>query len=208
MTFNICLGREFEASGLTFCGGIGTTTHRQFSCQYRHVKGWAVAHLGTKRHGADDITAGERNNLIVVRWVPQHCIIMIANFRDFACNTLHFNLRARSSGWSTITPRCCGMDSGATTGHSVTRRVISITSASTRRRAVHLTLAACRPLTIATTCNTQTPRPLRRTRIAWARQRRESEGGGARLAELGTMIDGSPFSTQCCIYKREPLQWM
>merc|ERR1719231_677336 len=64
-TFNICLGRDFEASGLTFCGGIGTASHRQFSCQCHHVKGWAVAHLGTKRHGADDITAGERNNLIV-----------------------------------------------------------------------------------------------------------------------------------------------
>ena len=70
MTFNVCLGREFEASGLTFCGGIGTSTHRQFSCQYKHVKGWAVVHLGTKRHGADDITEGERNNLIVVRSFP------------------------------------------------------------------------------------------------------------------------------------------
>lgn len=70
MTFNLCLGRDFEASGLTFCGQIGTTSHRQFSCQYQHVKGWAVAHLGTKRHGADDITLGERNNLIVVRFDP------------------------------------------------------------------------------------------------------------------------------------------
>jgi hypothetical protein len=30
VTFNICLGREFTASGLTFCGGIGTPAHRQF----------------------------------------------------------------------------------------------------------------------------------------------------------------------------------
>ena len=65
VTFNMCLGREFEASGLTFCGGVGRSDHRQFSCCYKHVKGWAVVHLGTQRHGADDIASGERNNLIV-----------------------------------------------------------------------------------------------------------------------------------------------
>jgi hypothetical protein len=29
------------------------------------VRGRALIHLGSRRHGADDITAGERNNLIV-----------------------------------------------------------------------------------------------------------------------------------------------
>ena len=27
VTFNMCLGREFEASGLTFCGGVGRSDH-------------------------------------------------------------------------------------------------------------------------------------------------------------------------------------
>ena len=36
VTFNVCLGREFEAAGLTFCGGVGSSQHRQFStsCEY------------------------------------------------------------------------------------------------------------------------------------------------------------------------------
>ena len=174
VTFNICLGREFEASGLTFCGGIGTTTHRQFSCQYGHVKGWAVAHLGTKRHGADDITVGERNNLIVVRCALQQYFMSTCAIATIASRMF-------------CVPTCCGMNSGATIGHSVTRRVTNITNASTRRRVVHPTLAACQPLTIATICNTRAPKPLRHTRIAWARQQREV--GGAHHAELHTMID-------------------
>jgi len=65
VTFNVCLGDEFEASGLTFCGGVGKSDHRQFSYQYNHVPGRAVLHLGTRRHGADDIYTGTRRNLIV-----------------------------------------------------------------------------------------------------------------------------------------------
>ena len=65
VTLNICLGREFEGAGLTFCGSMGAPDHRKFSTQYAHVRGRAVIHLGTKRHGADDITSGERNNLII-----------------------------------------------------------------------------------------------------------------------------------------------
>lgn len=66
VTLNICLGREgFEASGLTFCGKMGKPDHRHFSHQYRHEIGRAVVHLGQQRHGADDITTGERNNLII-----------------------------------------------------------------------------------------------------------------------------------------------
>jgi hypothetical protein len=65
VTFNVCLGKEFIASGLTFCGRMHTAEHRQFTLQYRHVRGRAVIHLGKHRHGADDISSGERNNLIV-----------------------------------------------------------------------------------------------------------------------------------------------
>jgi hypothetical protein len=65
VTLNVCLGREFTGAGLTFCGSMGQPDHRRFSTQYSHKRGYAVIHLGTKRHGADDITSGERNNLII-----------------------------------------------------------------------------------------------------------------------------------------------
>ena len=65
VTFNVCLGKRFSGAGLTFCGGMGQPDHRQFSFNYRHKKGRAVVHLGTKRHGADDIQSGERRNLII-----------------------------------------------------------------------------------------------------------------------------------------------
>mmetsp|Transcript_1107 Transcript_1107/g.3887 ORF Transcript_1107/g.3887 Transcript_1107/m.3887 type:complete len:542 (+) Transcript_1107:66-1691(+) len=65
VTFNICLGKEFEGAGLTVCGMITSDVHRQFSTSYKHVKGRALVHLGRHRHGADDIISGERMNLIV-----------------------------------------------------------------------------------------------------------------------------------------------
>mmetsp|Transcript_30410 Transcript_30410/g.51238 ORF Transcript_30410/g.51238 Transcript_30410/m.51238 type:complete len:463 (+) Transcript_30410:273-1661(+) len=65
VTFNVCLGREFEGSGLTFCGQQGAPNHRQKAGVYKHVMGRCVVHLGRKRHGADDITKGERRNLII-----------------------------------------------------------------------------------------------------------------------------------------------
>jgi len=65
VTFNVCLGREFTAAGLTFCGVMGTATHRKMTYQYQHVLGRCLVHLGSQRHGADDIATGERNNLII-----------------------------------------------------------------------------------------------------------------------------------------------
>lgn len=65
VTYNVCLGKEFEGAGLTFCGMMGAADHRQVSHVYKHVKGRCVVHLGRKRHGADDITSGERRNLII-----------------------------------------------------------------------------------------------------------------------------------------------
>eukprot|EP00040_Diaphanoeca_grandis_P025988 m.144777 g.144777 ORF g.144777 m.144777 type:complete len:464 (-) comp30395_c0_seq2:25-1416(-) len=64
VTFNVCLGKEFVASGLTFCGMIGKPEHRKQTLQYPHVLGRCVVHLGTRRHGADVIVSGERCNLI------------------------------------------------------------------------------------------------------------------------------------------------
>lgn len=70
VTFNLCLGKEFTASGLTFCGMMGDPTHRHFTFAYQHRVGRCVVHLGRKRHGADDIQSGERNNLII--WNHNH----------------------------------------------------------------------------------------------------------------------------------------
>lgn len=71
VTFNACLGKEFEASGLTFCGVLGADVkkgnapHRKVTALYAHEVGRCVAHLGAHRHGADDLIYGERLNLIV-----------------------------------------------------------------------------------------------------------------------------------------------
>lgn len=65
VTWNICLGKEFIGSGLTFCGIIGKSDHRQYKCSYQHVLGHAVVHLGEQRHGAENIIEGERHNLII-----------------------------------------------------------------------------------------------------------------------------------------------
>mmetsp|Transcript_3728 Transcript_3728/g.11215 ORF Transcript_3728/g.11215 Transcript_3728/m.11215 type:complete len:328 (-) Transcript_3728:31-1014(-) len=65
VTFNICLGLDFAGAGLQFCGLMGAPNHRKHTYTYKHVKGRCVCHLGRKRHGADDITTGERLNLIL-----------------------------------------------------------------------------------------------------------------------------------------------
>eukprot|EP00443_Scrippsiella_acuminata_P084248 CAMPEP_0115571040 /NCGR_PEP_ID=MMETSP0271-20121206/106008_1 /TAXON_ID=71861 /ORGANISM="Scrippsiella trochoidea, Strain CCMP3099" /LENGTH=645 /DNA_ID=CAMNT_0003005593 /DNA_START=14 /DNA_END=1951 /DNA_ORIENTATION=- len=65
VTFNICLGLDFDGAGLQFCGLMGAGNHRKHTHTYKHVKGTCVCHLGRKRHGADDISSGERLNLIL-----------------------------------------------------------------------------------------------------------------------------------------------
>eukprot|EP00401_Gymnodinium_catenatum_P028569 CAMPEP_0117478178 /NCGR_PEP_ID=MMETSP0784-20121206/11207_1 /TAXON_ID=39447 /ORGANISM="" /LENGTH=458 /DNA_ID=CAMNT_0005272509 /DNA_START=171 /DNA_END=1543 /DNA_ORIENTATION=- len=65
VTFNICLGLRFEGAGLRFCGMVGEPDHRKQRLTYQHVKGRCVVHLGRHRHGADDITSGDRMNLIL-----------------------------------------------------------------------------------------------------------------------------------------------
>jgi ubiquitin-protein ligase len=65
VTFNICLGRAFTGAHLEFCGEFGTKEHRKHKSTYSHVKGTAVVHLGKQRHGAMNITSGERVNLII-----------------------------------------------------------------------------------------------------------------------------------------------
>lgn len=65
VTFNICLGLDFAGAGLQFCGTVGTAEHRKHNFTYAHKKGHCIVHLGRQRHGADDITSGERLNLIL-----------------------------------------------------------------------------------------------------------------------------------------------
>lgn len=72
VTLNVCLGEKFEASGLTFCGDVGSPEHRQLTHRYRHTPGRAILHLGRRRHGADDITSGHRLNLIMWNYNRQY----------------------------------------------------------------------------------------------------------------------------------------
>mmetsp|Transcript_104242 Transcript_104242/g.238676 ORF Transcript_104242/g.238676 Transcript_104242/m.238676 type:complete len:484 (+) Transcript_104242:62-1513(+) len=65
VTFNVCLGKEFTGAGLSFCGVMGLSTHRKHTYTLQHKRGSMCFHLGRQRHGADDITSGERFNLIV-----------------------------------------------------------------------------------------------------------------------------------------------
>ena len=65
VTFNICLGKDFKGAGLQFCGDQGAAGHRKASVKYQHKVGHCVIHRGHRRHGADDITEGERLNLIL-----------------------------------------------------------------------------------------------------------------------------------------------
>ena len=65
VTVNVCLGREFAGAGLTFCGSLGGGRERKKTLGYQHVVGRGVVHLGTRRHGADEIAWGERMNLII-----------------------------------------------------------------------------------------------------------------------------------------------
>ena len=65
VTLNVCLGRQFCGSGIRFCGRFGAADHRRMRAVCTHVPGRALLHLGRHRHGADDISSGERLNLIV-----------------------------------------------------------------------------------------------------------------------------------------------
>ena len=65
VTFNICLGRQFEGANLEFCGRFGAEDHRKHTYTHAHVRGACVVHVGRQRHGARCIETGERVNLIV-----------------------------------------------------------------------------------------------------------------------------------------------
>jgi len=84
VTLNVCLGKDFEAAGLTFCGTMGAPDHRRESFRYSHTRGRALLHLGRRRHGADDISAGHRVNLIMWNWNQPFRQSAAYNQRPFA----------------------------------------------------------------------------------------------------------------------------
>lgn len=65
VTLNVCLAGDFQGGDLVFCGQRGERGHRSKVHRYQHKVGHAVLHLGNQRHGADNITSGERVNLIM-----------------------------------------------------------------------------------------------------------------------------------------------
>lgn len=60
VTFNVNIFGNYTGAPLVFCGINGERDHRQFRRAYQHRLGWAVLHKGRHRHGAEDITGGER----------------------------------------------------------------------------------------------------------------------------------------------------
>lgn len=65
VTFNVNIFGDYEGCPLVFCGIVGEPDHRHFRTAYQHRLGYAVMHSGRHRHGAEDITTGERMNLVV-----------------------------------------------------------------------------------------------------------------------------------------------
>tara|TARA_A100001015_G_C14747276_1_gene616099 strand:- start:2 stop:793 length:792 start_codon:yes stop_codon:yes gene_type:complete len=65
ITFNICLIQPEKGSELVFCGNIDSINHRKVSKIYNHQQGFAIIHLGHRRHTAIDIGKGKRENLVI-----------------------------------------------------------------------------------------------------------------------------------------------
>merc|ERR1719394_1606920 len=65
VTFNVNIFGNYTGAPLVFCGLNGFPDHRHFRTAYMHKLGFAVLHKGRHRHGAEDITSGERMNLVV-----------------------------------------------------------------------------------------------------------------------------------------------
>ncbi|CAK9053403.1 unnamed protein product [Durusdinium trenchii] len=63
--FNVNIFGNYTGAPLVFCGINGEPDHRHFRTAYQHQLGYAIIHKGRHRHGAEDITGGERMNLVV-----------------------------------------------------------------------------------------------------------------------------------------------
>jgi hypothetical protein len=63
VTFNICLGREFTGGEVYFRGLYDDKKTHDEHKEIGHSVGRALSHLGKHRHGANQISSGERFNL-------------------------------------------------------------------------------------------------------------------------------------------------
>jgi len=72
ITFNVNIFGNYSGAPLVFCGINGEPDHRLFRTAYQHRLGYAVLHRGRHRHGAEDITSGERMNLVVWSYSPTY----------------------------------------------------------------------------------------------------------------------------------------
>jgi hypothetical protein len=70
VTFNVCLGREFSGGEIYFNGlrcrmcQLSSSSEQEY-VEIEHKLGRALLHRGQHRHGANEITSGERYNLIL-----------------------------------------------------------------------------------------------------------------------------------------------
>ncbi|KAJ7545400.1 hypothetical protein O6H91_09G117800 [Diphasiastrum complanatum] len=70
VTLNVCLGKDF-GGGQLFFRGVRCEMHVNGEARsdevldYSHVPGRAILHAGRHRHGAKEITSGQRTNLIL-----------------------------------------------------------------------------------------------------------------------------------------------
>ena len=114
MTFNVCLGRDFEGCGLVFCGMIGAADHRCHKNTYHHKVGACVVHLGARRHGADHITSGERLNLVIwnhgLAWresdgamAHQMAKALQKEIRDLPGNRVCADCPTKNPQWASVT---------------------------------------------------------------------------------------------------------
>jgi len=70
VTLNVCLGKKFKDGTLYFRGvrcnqHTNTPSKSGEEFNYSHEIGRGVLHVGSHRHGANEITSGERYNLII-----------------------------------------------------------------------------------------------------------------------------------------------
>ncbi len=65
VTVNVNICDAFHGSGLLFCGVYGDADHRRTGAEYQHALGRAVIHLGLHRHGAEQLSSGERFNVVI-----------------------------------------------------------------------------------------------------------------------------------------------
>lgn len=65
VTLNVCLGKEFQGGDLFFCGLLDKPETHGEQLNIPHRVGQGLLHRGNHRHGATQLTAGERFNLII-----------------------------------------------------------------------------------------------------------------------------------------------